>query len=166
MTTDTIPVQASPPQRPPRTGLLIGVIAGVVAVAVAAGAAGFLLLRDGKTPLEAVKAAAGPTTYRVTGTVSLARGYDGMTTPCGGTGGFKDIRAGAQVVISDADGSTVAISRLDAGTVTSGRGCVLPFAVSNVPAGKGFYGVEVSHRGVLRYDEAEISTRELDLTLG
>lgn len=163
----TGPLPAATPPAPRNRTLLIAALAAGIAVVVTASAiGGILLLRSGKTPIEAVKAATGPSTYRVTGSMSLARGYDGMTTPCGGTGGYKDIRAGAQVSVSDAEGATVAIGRLEAGTVTSGRGCVLPFTVDKVPAGKGFYGIEVSHRGVLRYDEAEFSTRNIDLTLG
>jgi hypothetical protein len=167
-TTGSIPVQPQPPapQPPQRTGLLAAVLVVVVLVAAAAGVGGFLLLRSGKTPVEAVKAATGPGPYRITGSVSLARGYDGASSACYGKGGYADIRAGAQVVISDSAGATIAVGSLDAGTVTSGRGCVLPFSVPGVPSGKGFYGIEVSHRGVLKYNESEFVTRNLELTLG
>lgn len=130
---------------------------------IAAGIGGFALI-SGKSPVEAVKAAAGPSAYRITGSMTLASGYAGYN-PCAGKGGYTDIRAGAQVVITDSAGATVAIGSLDAGSVDD-RGCVLPFSVPNVPAGKGFYGIEVSHRGSLKYSEAEFSTRNMDLTLG
>lgn len=158
-TTGTIPVQPRPSRTP-----LIAVLAAVsVAVLLAAGIGVFTLV-SGKTPVEAAKAAAGPTSYRITGSMTLTSGYTGYS-PCAGKGGYADIRAGAQVVITDSAGATIAIGSLDAGSV-DGRGCVLPFSVPNVPAGKGFYGIEVSHRGGLKYEEAEFSTRNLDLTLG
>lgn len=162
-TTAALPIQ---PQRPSRLPLVATLAAVAVALVLAVGIGGILYVRHGgESPLAAVKGAAGPSPYRVTGSVTLPRGYDGLST-CAGNGGYQDIHEGAQVVISDSAGATIALGRLDAGSASGGRGCVLPFSVPNVPAGKGFYGIEVSHRGILRYEEHDISTREIELSLG
>lgn len=39
--------------------------------------------------------------------------------------------------------------------------CAMPFKVSGVPRGVGPYGVEVAHRGVLRYDEGHLAVLRL-----
>lgn len=66
--------------------------------------------------------------------------------------GFEDVHPGAQVVVSDSTEKTVAIGDLEGG----GEACQYRFTVTNVPAGLGFYGVEVSHRGRLQYSEDQI----------
>jgi hypothetical protein len=105
--------------------------------------------------------------YTVSGSITLGRGQfewgvNGTSdTACYGRGGYDDLAAGAQVVITDPAGKTVAIGQLRTGTATVGddqlaTSCDLPFTVPNVPAGLGFYGVEVSHRGRVQYPEAQI----------
>lgn len=147
-------------------GWLIAAGVAAAVLLVAAGAVGALLLTSDKSPVDVVKAVAGPKSFRVTGTLTLqdSDGYTGTST-CAGKRGYDDIGQGAQVTVSDAAGATVAIGRLGPGEKQS-FGCVFNFSVPDVPAGKSFYGIEVSHRGVLKYTEAEISTANLALTLG
>ncbi len=66
--------------------------------------------------------------------------------------------------MSGPDGVTVALSALEPGVLETGTRCRLPFTV-DVPAGKGFYGIEVSHRGVVRFREADLAGK-VDLSIG
>jgi hypothetical protein len=127
----------------------------------------------------AAPASSAPAVFTVTGALTLGLGdfmWDGDKQVCWGSGGYDDMKLGTQVVVSDAAGATIAIGAIsDASPVLGDRtgddgdpladGCELSFFVDGVPAGKGFYGVEVSHRGRLQYSEAEIRG-DLKLTLG
>lgn len=88
---------------------------------------------------------------------------------CATTGGFKDIRAGAQVVITDASATTIGVGNLSAGWGTAAGdprvGCEFPFVITDVPAGHQFYGIEVSHRGRLQYAADQLAS-PLHLELG
>lgn len=81
---------------------------------------------------------------------------------CRGYGGFKDIGEGAPVTITDASGKVVGVGTLPNGVAEVSRDlpqvqdCVMRFEVAGVPRGAGPYGVEVSHRGVVRFDEASL----------
>ncbi|MFI9558911.1 hypothetical protein [Nonomuraea endophytica] len=120
-------------------------------------------------------APASPSTFTVTGTVtvpggSTARGLDGET--CVMDGGYSDIAEGAQVVITNAAGTTIALGRLGEGILDTpgpdepyGSHCEFSFKVEKVPAGAAFYGIEVAHRGRLQYT-AESIKQPLRLTLG
>jgi len=88
----------------------------------------------------------------------------GGDSGCYGTGGYSDLRPGAQVVVADADGKTLAIGELGVGSGAA-VACVLPFTVTGVPAGKKFYGVSVSHRGTVQFTEAELKAGA-SLTIG
>jgi len=85
-------------------------------------------------------------------------------TGCYGTGGYGDIREGAAVTVTDAAGTTIALGSVTGSQYTP-RGCLLTFAVAGVPSGEGFYGVEISHRGVVQFDEAALRVG-VELTLG
>jgi hypothetical protein len=116
--------------------------------------------------------------FQVTGKFYLSLAdftWDEDPPVCAGSGGYDDLALGAQVVVSDPAGTTVAV-----GSVTESipitewdddaedylaTACTLRFLVTGVPAGKGFYGIEVSHRGRLQYSEAQ-ARKELELTIG
>jgi hypothetical protein len=92
----------------------------------------------------------------VTGTVTLD--LDNMTnsgTACWGKRGFTDLKAGAPVVVTDAAGKTVGMGALDPGKEIGGR-CVLSFKVKDVPKGSDFYGVAVTHRGVVQFSADDV----------
>jgi hypothetical protein len=113
----------------------------------------------------------------IRGTLTLTdpdAGYGIYTQSCTGQGGYEDIRPGAQVAVTGPDGTVLAIGHLEAGNTIGGDGstvggtCQFAFDVSGVPAGHGLYGIEVSHRGMVMYEEAALLT-VLDgptLTLG
>ncbi len=83
---------------------------------------------------------------------------------CVGRGGYDDIYAGAQVVVSDASGKTVGLGELEGGTPSNGN-CVFSFAVKDVPRGIDFYGVTVGNRKGMRFTEADVA-QPLALSLG
>jgi len=107
-----------------------------------------------------------PRDLTVSGTLELAsvRDVDTSGTSCRGTGGFGDIREGAQVVVTDPAGATLALGSLGVGVAKAASACVFPLAVT-VPAGRKIYGVEVSHHGRVQYEESALSV-PLKLELG
>jgi hypothetical protein len=158
----------SPPPPPPPGGGTWGVeptpkrsrkrlwlVAALVAVVVAGGIAiGLAVTRSSAAKLQ------------INGTMSLLdTSGDGIQVTgdktCTGSGGYSDIQAGAEVVISDDKGATLAITHLTGGGGLS-ISCVFSFA-AEVPAGKGFYGVTVSHRGTVKMSEAEVAHAAVSL---
>lgn len=113
-----------------------------------------------------------PRTDRVAGSLSI-KGVNGIRLvpmkdfkqghPCSTVDGYSDIRPGAEVVISDDAGRTLAITSLGRGRFNASLQCSFPFH-ARVPAGLGFYGVEVTHRGVVK--EPESALGDVQLTLG
>jgi len=81
--------------------------------------------------------------------------------PCSGSGGYADIRAGTQVVVTDGTGNVLAKSELGSGSGLKGEiqdmvlSCKFNFDVSSVPKSD-FYKVSVGHRGELTYSYAEM----------
>jgi hypothetical protein len=127
------------------------------------------LLVGGGSTMIAVAATADnqPDTLHVRGTLTLRdpdAGYGIYTQECIGEGGYDDIAPGAQVTVTAPDGTVLAVGHLGAGGTVGGDGsriggsCVFPFEVAGVPAGRGLYGIEVSHRGVVVYQESDLST--------
>ncbi|MGW3608922.1 hypothetical protein ACWD6N_03385 [Micromonospora sp. NPDC005163] len=116
-------------------------------------------------PAPAAAVSAAPAARVVTGTLMLGD-PDGVawdsTTGCRGSGGYDDIAPGAQVVITDSAGATVGLGKLGNGVMetapgaTTADGCKFNFTVKDVPTGKNFYGVEVSHRGKVQYPEQQL----------
>jgi hypothetical protein len=161
------------PARPPRRRWPWLAGGALLALAIAAGGI-YFATRGDDTPAKATTAAKPvSSTLAITGTLTLARPgfvWDAAASVCVGQNGYDDISGGVQVVITNPAGVTVAVGRLGDGATVSGpgalaaSGCAFPFSVA-VPAGLGFYGVEVSHRGRLQYSEADIH-RGLALTLG
>lgn len=122
----------------------------------------------------AATASAAPTTRTVTGTLLLddANGFDWTSaTGCFGVGGYEDVRAEAPVTITDGAGATVGLAKLKQGILETAPGasaahaCKFTFTVTDVPTGKGFYGVEVARRGTVQYPEQKMFGA-LSLTLG
>lgn len=81
---------------------------------------------------------------------------------CVGEGGFTDIRPGAQVKVSDASGTIIALGELGNGfardnfpTVRGTDVCQFAIVVDDIPdGGDGIYGVEVSDRGVINFEKS------------
>jgi hypothetical protein len=126
--------------------------------------AGLTLL--GLTGCTTTEAATPPPPFTITGTITVeglgnSTGVEATRT-CSGRGGYDDLHQGAQMVVTDQAGATVALGGVVGSTVDpadvvfgSPKKCVLNFRVDGVPAGKGFYGVEVAHRGRAQYTEEQ-----------
>jgi hypothetical protein len=116
------------------------------------------------TTVVVLRSATAPETFTLTGTLTL-RDPDPFGEPCVMSGGYSDINAGAQVVVTGAAGQTLALGHLQPGAYSDAPYCRFPFTVPQVPAGESFYAVEVTHRGKVQYTEERLR-RPIDLTLG
>lgn len=73
--------------------------------------------------------------------------------PDGAGGGYEDLKAGAEVVVTGASHEVLAVTRLVGGELT-GDGCTFAFEVE-VPESD-FYNVEVTHRGEISYSASDL----------
>ena len=112
---------------------------------------------------------AAPTTFTVRGNVSIVAGYPsglvGRTCDTSQRPGATDMAPGAQVVVYDNAGKSLAVGMLTEGTILAGGICLMPFVVFGVPEGAGPVAVEVTHRGKVAFTRAEASDVEMSLRL-
>lgn len=99
-----------------------------------------------------------------------AQGNQQPEAPCSGRDGYDDLTAGAQVVVSDAEGTIIGSDHLEPGVrveIEDSVFCQFTFSVKVSP-GENFYTVEVSDRGELTYSRADLETANwtVDLELG
>lgn len=154
------PTSHSATPRPTRRRYVWLIVAIVVVLAVGGTAAGIVSQRSGTSA------------FAVSGSVTLTDSdvddpaiTAGPSGGCQGSGGYSDMQEGAQVIVADQDGTTLALGSLGAGVQSTVSICVFPVMVSHVPAGKKFYGIEVTHRGFVQYTEAQLKAGP-GLTLG
>jgi hypothetical protein len=87
---------------------------------------------------------------------------------CRGTGGYSDINAGAQVVLTDGNGTTLSTTVLSSGEF-DGRGCVFAFELRDVRHAD-YYRLAVAgtNRGQLQYSYGELAgdSWSVQLSLG
>lgn len=133
------------------------------------------------TPLDAPTTTHPPATTEasaplgiITGAFALfdkSKGWKDSDT-CTGSGGFSDIKTGAQIKVTGPTGETLGLGELLPGGTAHKLGtkvaCVWFIHIGGVPTGKGFYGIEITHRGVVQYAEKDLfgPGAELTLTLG
>jgi hypothetical protein len=130
----------------------------------------------GGAPAHSTPAApSSPAAFEVDGVLTLKPGQflADNGTSCEGKDGYDDLALGAQVSVTDAAGAVVALGKIDAMSYTDDPGgdglggtCDLKFSIPGVPAGKSFYGVEVSHRGAVKFEEANLKAGPVQLTVG
>lgn len=108
---------------------------------------------------------AAPKGHTITGAVdlrSLSYDYYRMAEGewCTGSGGFKDLREGGQVLVLNQDGTTVGTGTLSAGKQDSSRRalCTWTFSVAGIPDAA-FYRVKVNHRDGPTYSMTDMETR-------
>lgn len=82
---------------------------------------------------------------------------------CHGGGGYGDIAYGSAVTVTDEAGKIVGLSKLERGYESGQYLCEFAFTVTGVEAGHPFYGIEVAHRGVVKYAEADVTSPKLTL---
>lgn len=132
----------------PRSRRMIWLVAGLALAGLVAGGV-YLLLR--------------PASFDLHGSLQL-RDRETIRSGCLGQGGYSDIRVNVQVVVTDASGKTVGIGQVEK-SENKGLFCDYAFVVQDVPAGLGFYGVEVSTRGRVQYSEEQLRSG-VTLSLG
>lgn len=99
-------------------------------------------------------------------TITDLGGVRSVGATCQTTGGYADIREGAQVTITDSAGKVVGVATLGPGSNGNAGGgrCSFPFS-AEVAGGSDFYGFSLGpRRGVLQVPAAEINS--VHLTLG
>lgn len=76
------------------------------------------------------------------------------------------ITGGGAVTVTNADGKTIGLGSMSKGkTVGTADLCAFFFTVPGVPDGRSFYGIEVTHRGVVQYTLKQMKAGPV-LTLG
>ena len=115
-----------------------------------------------------------PATFSVLGTLKISqampKGVDGE--PCFTSGGYGDIKTGAQVRVTNASGEVVALSELLGGVAEDNYPqlpgadvCSFVFVVGNIPGEDGdIFGVEVANRGSVSF-KADGEMTSVSLTL-
>jgi len=166
--TDPPPPLPHPPKHRyvhPLLAALVGAVVGAGAVgsawAVVGGSHG-----AGKTsPRSATPQT--PRTFALNGTFELTDGViDDGTGGCQGGDGYDDIFEGAAVTVYDGAGTVIATGELGESTLEGEGTCRFDVAVGNVPTGRGFYKVEVSHRGTVQLSETEAESGTFGASLG
>ena len=133
-----------------RLGIIFGII-GVVVLGVVVS-------------VVAVQIVTRSTTFTATGIFDLEDTQDGSA--CLPHAGYQDIAQGTPVDIS-VNGKTVASGSLGPGTsIKHGLTCQYSFSIAGVPRGDKSYGVEVSHRGVIKYSASDMVHGNVALVLG
>jgi hypothetical protein len=113
-------------------------------------------------------------TITVSGTMSL---FDDLTpskyddgnfvmlsdSRCAGTGGYSDLREGASVTVYGKSGERLGLGSLDSSYGEEGF-CIFSYSIPDIPAGEGFYSVEVTHRGELSGAESEVEDGHLRIS--
>jgi hypothetical protein len=69
------------------------------------------------------------------------------------------------VTVTDSAGKTVALGSLQDGKAAGIDSCAFFFTVKDVPDGIKFYGVEITHRGIVQYSSAQMKAGPV-LSLG
>lgn len=166
------PMPPSAPEPPRRSRAVPILVAAVVVLLAGVAALAFVLISNRAKPAagNSTGAPAAAATFSVTGTMELKAGQfiSDDNQSCRGQDGYDDLTMGASVTITDASGTVVALGEVNSMHNDDGMAgaCDLGFKVDGVPAGKGFYGVEVSHRGAVKEPEAELKAGSVQLTIG
>jgi hypothetical protein len=124
---------------------------------------------DASTPTASTSGSASgsaePKTFNVAGALTLidAGNQNLGGGACQGSGGYDDIVEGAQVVVSDASGTTIAVGALGGGARDSSVECVFPFTIVGVPDAPGPFNVEVTHRGTIAFTRDNATSIQMSL---
>jgi hypothetical protein len=92
----------------------------------------------------------------IRGTIILTNSAT-LQANCIGQGGYRDLRAGAVVVLTNEAGETIGSARLQGGEPDYDDGiCSFPFTIVGVPSNQQQYAVEVAHRGKVLKSQSEM----------
>jgi hypothetical protein len=121
-------------------------------------------------PSAAEKDASSAKSYEI-GVTFVLYNIDTFRNGCIGDGGYSDIGPAAQVTVRNGSGDILGVGSLGSGTPTAGAPkarCTYRATVAEVPAGEGFYAVEIASRGEITQSEAELKANggKFELSLG
>lgn len=170
------PPQPEVPKGRTRRWPLYAAVAAAGLVLIGGGVAAGIVIAgrgSGGSGAPAVSTTA-PAAGTIRGVITLHAGqfaWDRQAASCWGKGGYDDLTKGASVTVTDAAGKTIALGSVVSeytsfSTDEFASSCTLNFQVENVPRGGQFYGVEVSHRGVVHESEADAFSGQIQLTIG
>jgi hypothetical protein len=92
----------------------------------------------------------------IRGTIILTNSAT-LRANCIGQGGYRDLRAGAAVVLTNEAGETIGSAKLQDGEPDYDDGiCSYPFTIVGVPSNQQQYAVEVARRGKVLKSQAEM----------
>jgi hypothetical protein len=92
----------------------------------------------------------------IRGTIILTNSAT-LQANCIGQGGYRDLRAGATVVLTNEAGETIGSAKLQGGEPDYDDGiCSYPFTIVGVPSNQQQYAVEVAQRGKVLKSQAEM----------
>ena len=139
-------------------------------VVAAAGATLLLTACAGGDGRSGADPETGPGTFEVKGTISVpsstyvTSGDDQPGGFCTVKDGYEDLRTGASVAVTNAEGDVVGVSSLvDIDRAASE--CRYSFDVPGVPDGSASYGIEVGNRGIVEYARDQLD-EQVELPLG
>lgn len=165
---------ATPTPTPRRRSTPIFAAVALAVIVASAAVAAYIVTRDRTNQPTTTIGEAAPS-ITITGELQLDDINPGWTVGdyCHALSrGYADITEGAQITVTNQGGDVVAIGKLGAGKVAvhpvygdPAKICVFPIQVTGVPTGLSLYGVEVSHRGVVRFSELDLM-RPIVLKLG
>jgi hypothetical protein len=137
------------------------VAVGGIAAAVLIGLAVIVLAVSG-----------GNSKQTITGDMAIFKGTDfenpnftSFGGTCDGTGGYNDLSSGASVTVTDPAGKVIATGSLGEGHPLKGLACQFKFTITDVPKEK-IYGIQISHRGILNYTQAQVDDHQVHATIG
>jgi hypothetical protein len=159
---------AAPTRKPPLKRVWPWIIAGAVALALATGILTVSITTTHTGPTKSINLPApqSPVTAgtgtchtnadwcTITGTITIATQAETSNHHCIGTGLDRDLRAGAQVIVTDSTGRTVGSAPTSDGTELQRDQCTFSFAV-RVPNIES-YSLTVSGRGPFDYTRADL----------
>jgi len=142
--------------------------------AVATTAIALILAGCGGGNTDGISKADEPVDFPVTGALSIeldlmgtiaVNPYGEYGLGCAVSTGYDDIGAGTQVAVTNGSGEVLALAELTSGSLkqVGGRDVCWFYFSARVPEGSDFYGVEIAHRGVVRFDRADLDE---ELALG
>jgi hypothetical protein len=114
-----------------------------------------------------------PEPFATSGTISVPMDFAAMLQradadnppPCIAKAGYSDIVGGAQVIVANGSGETVAVGALDDGVIADNQSstgdakvCEFSFTASDIPPGSKFYSVHIgnTNRGEQTYTAAQL----------
>lgn len=159
------------PQRPaPKPTAPVWVWVALGTTAAVFGLLGlFIGIELGKSGSNPIAVVTGHGTFTASGDLvvtdsdGLGVDHGGIGSACSGTNGYSDIAQGAQVVIYDASGKSLAIGALQQGEYYGADGCQFKWSVTGIPSGVGPYSVQVTHRGMVVFTQDKATNQQLSI---